>query len=106
MIEAGGATALVVSPGGIYRVNLAAKTFSKLSEAELARSDIGSLNTVVLAEDDTTIERIDTLPSQDLASDPEGVAVASRVTSRSDITKQMFGAKLVRKRLAGPATLS
>src|SRR6201989_1158247 len=30
---------------------------------EIARSHVGSLNTVVLAEDDTTIERIDTLQS-------------------------------------------
>src|SRR2546430_13234703 len=40
-------------------------------QADLARSDVGSLNTVVLAEDDTTIERIDTLPSRHHAPDPE-----------------------------------
>lgn len=34
---------------------------------EIARSDVGSLNTIVLAEDDTTIERIDTLQSTDRA---------------------------------------
>src|ERR1700740_2791322 len=31
---------------------------------EIARSHVGSLNTVVLAEDDTTIQRIDTLHSE------------------------------------------
>src|SRR5947199_9634006 len=38
-------------------------------QAELARSDVGSLNTVVLSDDDTTIERIDTLPSRDTESE-------------------------------------
>jgi RNA polymerase sigma factor for flagellar operon FliA len=37
---------------------------------EIARSHVGSLNTVVLAEDDTTIERIDTLQSDDRETDP------------------------------------
>jgi RNA polymerase sigma factor FliA len=40
-------------------------------QGDLARSDVGSLNTVVLAEDDTAIERIDTLPSRDRELDPE-----------------------------------
>ena len=47
-------------------------------QAELARSDVGSLNTVVLSEDDTTIERIDTLPSRDTESDPEAAAMRER----------------------------
>jgi RNA polymerase sigma factor for flagellar operon FliA len=51
-------------------------------EAELARSDVGSLNTVVLAEDDTTIERIDTLPSNDTESDPESAAMRERAKDR------------------------
>src|SRR6201997_5954069 len=44
---------------------------------EIARSHVGSLNTVVLAEDDTTIERIDTLHSEDRDSDPEHAAMCS-----------------------------
>ena len=51
-------------------------------EAELARSDVSSLNTVVLAEDDTTIERIDTLPSCDRDSDPEGAAIREGAKDR------------------------
>jgi RNA polymerase sigma factor for flagellar operon FliA len=42
---------------------------------EIARSHVGSLNTVVLAEDDTTIERIDTLHSEDRECDPEHSAM-------------------------------
>ena len=37
---------------------------------DIARSHVGSLNTVLLAEDDSTIERIDTLESDDRESDP------------------------------------
>jgi RNA polymerase sigma factor for flagellar operon FliA len=51
-------------------------------EAELARSDVGSLNTVVLAEDDTTIERIDTLHSDDRESDPEHAAMRDDAKTR------------------------
>jgi RNA polymerase sigma factor FliA len=49
---------------------------------EIARSHVGSLNTVVLAEDDTTIERIDTLHSDDRESDPEHSAMVSDAKSR------------------------
>ena len=42
-------------------------------------SDVGSLNTLVLGDDDTTIERIDTLASNDRDSDPEH---ASRARAR------------------------
>jgi RNA polymerase sigma factor for flagellar operon FliA len=38
---------------------------------ELALADIGSLNKTIRAEDSTTIERIDTLESEDHAADPE-----------------------------------
>jgi RNA polymerase sigma factor for flagellar operon FliA len=51
-------------------------------QAELARSDVGSLNTVVLSEDDTTIERIDTLPSRDTESDPEAAAMRERAKDK------------------------
>lgn len=40
-------------------------------EDEIANSDVTSLNTLVLSDDETAIERIDTLVSQDRFSDPE-----------------------------------
>jgi RNA polymerase sigma factor for flagellar operon FliA len=49
---------------------------------EIARSHVGSLNTVVLAEDDTTIERIDTLQSDDRECDPEHAAMRSDAKAR------------------------
>jgi RNA polymerase sigma factor for flagellar operon FliA len=51
-------------------------------EGEIVRSDVGSLNTVVLAEDDTAIERIDTLPSLDTESDPEEAAMREDAKER------------------------
>ena len=51
-------------------------------EADLARSDVTSLNTVVLAEDDTTIERIDTLPSHDRESDPLSGAIREQAKDK------------------------
>jgi RNA polymerase sigma factor FliA len=42
-----------------------------LHQDEIARSDVGSLNTLVLGDDDTAIERIDTLHSTDRDADPE-----------------------------------
>ena len=49
---------------------------------EIARSHVGSLNTVVLAEDDTTIERIDTLQSDDRETDPVHAAMREDAKSR------------------------
>jgi RNA polymerase sigma factor for flagellar operon FliA len=40
-------------------------------EADIARSDVTSLNTVTLSDDETTIERIDTIASSDQRLDPE-----------------------------------
>src|SRR3954464_15910925 len=40
-------------------------------EHEIQASEITSLNTLVISEDDTTIERMDTLVSQDIGLDPE-----------------------------------
>ncbi len=37
---------------------------------EVTRSDMTSLNTLVLSDDETNIERIDTIASQDLGADP------------------------------------
>jgi RNA polymerase sigma factor FliA len=49
---------------------------------EISRSHVGSLNTVVLSEDDTTIERIDTLHSEDRDTDPEHAAMREDAKSR------------------------
>ncbi len=60
-----------------------------LTEAELERhlgdiqrSEVSSLNVMVLAEDDTTIERIDTLSSHERDSDPEGQAMLGNAKDR------------------------
>jgi RNA polymerase sigma factor for flagellar operon FliA len=49
---------------------------------DISRSHVGSLNTVVLSEDDTTIERIDTLHSNDREADPEHAAMISDAKAR------------------------
>jgi RNA polymerase sigma factor for flagellar operon FliA len=49
---------------------------------EIARSHVGSLNTLVLSDDDTTIERIDTLPSDDREADPVRAAMRDDAKSR------------------------
>jgi RNA polymerase sigma factor for flagellar operon FliA len=41
---------------------------------QISRAQVGSLNTIVLAEDETAIEKIDTLPSEDSEADPEQAA--------------------------------
>lgn len=49
---------------------------------DIVRADVGSLNTVVLADDETAIERIDTLPSQDRHSNPEFAAMRTDAKER------------------------
>jgi len=49
---------------------------------DIHRSDVGSLNALVLGDDDTTIERIDTLSSQDSNLDPEKRAVRDHAKER------------------------
>ncbi len=49
---------------------------------EIARSHVGSLNTVVLTDDETTIERIDTIPSEDRDADPESSAMREEAKAR------------------------
>jgi RNA polymerase sigma factor FliA len=44
-------------------------------QADIARCDVGSLNAFVLSDEDSTIERIDTLVSTDLDADPEYLAM-------------------------------
>jgi RNA polymerase sigma factor for flagellar operon FliA len=50
--------------------------------AEIHRSDIGSLNTLVLGDDETTIERIDTLQSTDRDADPDFSAMREQAIAR------------------------
>ncbi|HEX3618222.1 MAG TPA: FliA/WhiG family RNA polymerase sigma factor [Solirubrobacteraceae bacterium] len=49
---------------------------------DIHRSDVGSLNVLVLGDDDTTIERIDTLSSHDANLDPEQRAVRDHAKER------------------------
>jgi RNA polymerase sigma factor for flagellar operon FliA len=49
---------------------------------EISRTQIGSLNTVVMGDEDTTIEKIDTLPSDDRELDPELSADRSAARDR------------------------
>ena len=45
-------------------------------QGEISASDVTSLNTLVLSDDETTIERIDTLASTDARVDPEHASAA------------------------------
>jgi RNA polymerase sigma factor for flagellar operon FliA len=49
---------------------------------DIARSDIGSLNTLVISEDDRPSERMDTLVSTDRSCDPEHAAMRERAIAR------------------------
>ncbi len=49
---------------------------------EVAVSDVGSLNTLVTGDDETKIERIDTLASTDLEADPEHASAVSEAKER------------------------
>ena len=49
---------------------------------QIARAQVGSLNAVVLTEDDAQIEKIDTLPSDDRECDPELSATRSHAKER------------------------
>ena len=51
-------------------------------QEEIARTQIGSLNMVVLTEEDTAIEKIDTLPSLDREGDPEHAATRADASRR------------------------
>ncbi len=50
--------------------------------ADIGRSEVGSLNVQVMGEDETTIERIDTLRSRDTEGDPEQAAVRENAKAR------------------------
>jgi RNA polymerase sigma factor for flagellar operon FliA len=49
---------------------------------DIARSDVGSLNMLVMSEDDNPSERLETLASADLAADPEHAAMRRRAIAR------------------------
>jgi RNA polymerase sigma factor for flagellar operon FliA len=49
---------------------------------DIARSDVGSLNSIIVGEEDTEIERIDTLPSTDESLDPAQQAIRSDAVAR------------------------
>jgi RNA polymerase sigma factor for flagellar operon FliA len=49
---------------------------------DLGRSEVGSLNVVVVGEDDTAVERIDTLTSLDREADPESSALLENAKER------------------------
>src|SRR5437588_685495 len=49
---------------------------------ELSASDATSLNTLVLSDDETDVERIDTIASQDRTLDPERAALAEAAKQR------------------------
>ncbi|MGH2875429.1 MAG: sigma-70 family RNA polymerase sigma factor [Solirubrobacteraceae bacterium] len=49
---------------------------------EISRAQVGSLNMLVLTDDDTAIERLDTLASDDRHSDPEDAATRSEGSER------------------------
>ena len=50
--------------------------------ADLHRADIGSLNALVQSDDETTVERIDVLPSEDSDCDPEAAAIREDLRTR------------------------
>jgi RNA polymerase sigma factor for flagellar operon FliA len=49
---------------------------------EIARSDLTSLNTLIMSDDDTDVERIDTLASSDDRTDPAHAAVTGDAKER------------------------
>jgi RNA polymerase sigma factor FliA len=49
---------------------------------DLARCEVGSLNTMVVGDDDSPSERLDMLASLDLASDPERAAIREGALAR------------------------
>jgi len=51
-------------------------------EDDILVSDVTSLNTLVVSDDQTTVERLDTLAGTDTESDPESAAVLSAAKAR------------------------
>src|SRR5829696_3413842 len=51
-------------------------------QSEIASSDVTSLNSLVLSDDETNVERIDTIESQDRELDPEQAAMTDAAKAR------------------------
>jgi RNA polymerase sigma factor for flagellar operon FliA len=51
-------------------------------EDDIAVSDVTSLNTLVISDDETTVERIDTLADGDAKTDPEHQAASSEAKNK------------------------
>src|SRR3954451_11855853 len=51
-------------------------------QGEISASDVTSLNTLVLSEEETNVERIDTIVSEDRAADPEAAAMSEAAKAR------------------------
>lgn len=54
----------------------------RVRQGEIARAHVGSLNTLVLGEDDRSVERIDILVSDDRDTDPESAAMRHEAAER------------------------
>jgi RNA polymerase sigma factor FliA len=50
--------------------------------SDIDRCEVGSLNATITAEDDSTAERLDVLPSTDRETDPEHVAIREGAVAR------------------------
>lgn len=64
-------------------------------QGEISASDLTSLNTLVLSDEETSVERIDTIASDDHAFDPESAAVSDAAKTRF---RRAFGALPERER--------
>jgi RNA polymerase sigma factor FliA len=51
-------------------------------QGEISTSDVTSLNTLVLSEEETNVERIDTIVSEDRSADPEAAAMTEAAKAR------------------------
>ena len=51
-------------------------------QGEISASDVTSLNTLVLSEEETSVERIDTIVSEDRGADPEAAAMSEAAKAR------------------------
>jgi RNA polymerase sigma factor FliA len=51
-------------------------------QGEISASDVTSLNTLVMSEEETSVERIDTIVSEDRGADPEAAAMSEAAKAR------------------------
>jgi RNA polymerase sigma factor for flagellar operon FliA len=51
-------------------------------QGEISASDVTSLNTLVLSDEETNVERIDTIVSEDRGADPEAAAMTEAAKAR------------------------